>query len=92
VLLSVAIRDVGVEEARGRLVAVFTLSAVPDPTWVGFFRKRARYSVFNASAAAFLHDQARIELPCREDLDTLARSVERFVEGANLDMELSDGQ
>jgi hypothetical protein len=88
---AMTIRDVDVEGKPGHLVAVFTLSAIPDRAWVGFFRSRARYSVFNASATAFVRDQARIQLSSRDDLEPLKRSFERFIEGANLDVELNGG-
>jgi hypothetical protein len=71
----------------GRLIAVFTLSEVPDRDWIAFFRERARYSVFDASMATFKRTQLRLDLPREEDLEALVRAVERFIEGANLDVE-----
>jgi hypothetical protein len=85
---SITLRRVGVETRGTRLVTVFTLSEPPDPAWIGFFRERARYSIFEAAAATFRQNQMRVDLPRREDLEQLTRSVERFIEGANLDMEL----
>ena len=78
----------GLEEDGDSLVAVILLSAIPHPTWIAFFRERARYSVFDISADSFRRNQVRIGLPRREDLGELVQSVERCIEGANLDMEL----
>lgn len=78
----------GLEEERGSsLVAVVLLSGIPDPAWVTFFRERGRYSVFDVAAAKFQRNQVRISLPRREDLAELIRSVERCIEGANVDTE-----
>ncbi len=84
----ITLRGVEVETTKRGLVAVFTLSEVPDPAWITFFRERARYSVFNATAAKFRHHDVRIDLPRREDLAELIRSIERFIEGANWDVEI----
>jgi hypothetical protein len=86
---SIAMRDVYIEEKPGRLTAVFVLSARPDRLWIDFFRGRAWYSVYDAAAARFSGRRARIELLRREDLPQLSASMERFIEGANLDAELS---
>jgi hypothetical protein len=88
----VSLRGVGVEEKRGHLVAVFVLSETPDPAWITFFRERGRYSTFAAADAKFHRNRVRIELPRREDLDQLLRSVESFISGANLDMEFRSPQ
>jgi hypothetical protein len=78
----------GFEEEQGRfLVSVVLLSAIPDPAWVTFFRERGRYSVFDIDAATFRRNQVRISLPRREDLADLIQSVERCIEGANIDTE-----
>jgi len=84
---SITLRGVGVETKGTRLVTVFTLSEPPDPIWIGFFRERARYSIFDTAAATFRQNRLRVDLPRRDDLEQLIRSVERFIEGANLDME-----
>jgi hypothetical protein len=84
----ITIRGAGVETKNGRLVAVFTLSDPPDPQWITFFRERARYSVFDTATATFRGTRMRLALSRREDLEQLTRSVERFIEGANLDVEL----
>jgi hypothetical protein len=84
---SITVRGVGVETQAARLVTVFTLSEPPSPAWIAFFRERARYSVFDTAAATFRQNHLRVDLPRREDLEQLIRSVERFIEGANLDME-----
>ena len=78
----------GFEEERGSsLVSVVLLSAIPDPAWITFFRDRGRYSVFDIAAATFQRNQVRISLPRREDFAELIRSVERCIEGANIDTE-----
>lgn len=78
----------GLEEERGSsFVAVVLLSAIPDPAWIAFFRDRGRYSVFDIAAATFQRNQVRISLPRREDLAELIQSVERCIEGANIDTE-----
>jgi hypothetical protein len=83
----VTLRGVGVERTGSRHVAVFTLSEAPDHSWIAFFRERARYSVFEAAAATFRRNRMSLELPREEDLEDLIRAVERFIEGANLDVE-----
>ena len=77
----------GLEEEGGSLVAVMLLNAPPDPRWIEFFRARGRYSTFDVAAARARRNQLRIRLPCREDLGDLIQTVERYIEGANLDME-----
>lgn len=93
---SVTLRGVGVDTKADRLVAVFTLSEAPDPAWIAFFRERARYSVFDVAAATFRRNWLRVDLASREDLPELTWSVERLIEGANIDMEFrmprSEGQ
>jgi len=84
----IVLEEVAVEEKGARLIAVFTLNARPDRRWVTFFRERARYSVFDAAAARFSVNRARIDLLRREDLEPLTRSILRFIDGANLDVEL----
>lgn len=86
---AIALREVHVEEKPGRLTAVFILSARPDRLWIDFFRARAWYSIYDAASARFSGRRARVELLRREDLPQLTASVQRFVEGANLDAELS---
>lgn len=86
---AIALREVYIEEKGGRLTAVFALSARPDRLWVDFFRARAWYSIYDAAAARFSGKRARIELLRREDLPQLTASMERFIERANLDAELS---
>jgi len=86
---AIALREVYIEEKPGRLTAVFVLSARPDRLWIDFFRSRAWYSIYDAAAARFSGRRARIELLRREDLPQLTASMERFIEGANLDAELS---
>ncbi len=51
------------------------------------FRERGRYSLFDIAAATFRRNQVRIRLPRREDLGELIQSVERCIEGANIDTE-----
>jgi len=85
---AITVRGAGVETKGDRLVAVFTLSEPPDPQWIVFFRERARYSVFDAATATFHRNRLRMLLPRREDLERLTHSVERFIDGANLDVEL----
>lgn len=85
----IALRGVYVEAKRGRLIAVFILSARPGRQWIAAFRERAWYSVFDAASARFSVDRVRIDLLRREDLHPLTVAVERFIEGANLDVELS---
>ena len=78
----------GFEEERGSpLVTVVLLNAIPDPAWITMFRERGRYSVFDIAAATFRRNQVRIRLPRREDLGELIQSVERCIEGANIDTE-----
>jgi len=84
----ITVCGVGIETKGDRLVAVFTLSEPPDPQWIAFFRERARYSVFDTATGSFNKGRLRLLLPRREDLEQLTRSVERFVEGANVDVEL----
>lgn len=86
---AIALREVYIEEKPGRLTAVFVLNARPDRLWVDFFRSRAWYSVYDAASARFSGKRARIELLRREDLPELTASMARFIEGANLDAELS---
>src|SRR5215472_4748409 len=88
IMPAITVRGAGVETKGDRLVAVFTLSEPPDPQWIVFFRERARYSVFDAAAATFHRNRLRMLLPRREDLEQLTPSVERFIDGANLDVEL----
>jgi len=78
----------GLEEDDGSVVAVVLLSAPPGPVWLEFFKARARYSVFDIAAATLRRNQLRIRLPRREDLSDLIHTVERCIEGANLDMDL----
>ncbi len=78
----------GLEEERGGLVAVVLLSVAPDATWIEFFRTRGRYSPFDVAAARARRNQLRIRLPRREDLGDLIQTVERCIEGANIDVEL----
>ena len=100
--MPVTVRGVGVERERGGVTAAtFTLSEAPTPGWIAFFRERARHSVFNPLAtgllwvevavATFEHNRVRIDLPRMEDLEEMIRSVERFIEGANLDVEFHRG-
>ena len=87
---AIILREVLIEEKPDhRLTAVFVLSARPDRIWIDFFRARAWYSIYDAAAARFSGRRARIELLRREDLPPLTASMERFIEGANLDAELS---
>jgi hypothetical protein len=86
---AIALRDVLIEEKPGRLTAVFILSTRPDRLWIEFFRARAWYSIYDAAAARFSGRRARIELLQRADLPQLTASMERFIEGANFDAELS---
>lgn len=86
---AIALREVYIEEKPGRLTAVFVLSARPDRLWIDFFRGRAWYSIYDAASARFSGRRARVELLRREDLAPLSASMERFIEGANLDAELS---
>jgi hypothetical protein len=86
---AISLREVYIEEKPGRLTAVFVLTARPDRLWIEFFRGRAWYSIYDAAAARFSGKKARIELLRREDLPQLTLSMERFIEGANLDAELS---
>jgi hypothetical protein len=86
---AIALREVFVEEKPGRLTAVYVLSARPNRLWIDFFRARAWYSIYDAASARFSGKKARIELLRREDLSPLTASMERFIEGANLDAELS---
>ncbi len=75
-------------EDGGSLVAVVLLNALPSAGWLECFRARGRDAPFDLTAATLRHNQLRIRLPCREDLGDLIQTVERCVEGANLDMEL----
>lgn len=68
-----------------RLFAVYKFSEPPDIVWRAFFRQRARFSIFDVQRALFSGDEVRIELPREEELGTLTASVDRFIEGANLD-------
>ena len=77
----------GLEEEGGSLVAVMLLNAPPGPRWIEFFRARGRYSTFDVAAARARRNQLRIGLSRREDLGDLIQTVERCIEGANLDME-----
>lgn|GEM_PF-2758310 len=87
---AIALREFFIEEKpEHRLTAVFVLSHRPDRLWIDFFRARAWYSIYDAASARFSGRRARIELLRREDLPTLTASMERFIEGANLDAELS---
>jgi hypothetical protein len=81
----IGLRETYMEEERGRLVAVFVLSETPGPSWIGFFRERAGTSVFDAAAARFSDNTVKIALSRHEDLAPLIYSVERYIEGANLD-------
>ena len=85
----IVLQGVSLEEKPRRLIAVFTLSARPTRRWITFFRARARYSVFDAGSARFSANQARVDLLRPEDLEPLTQSVQRFIEGANLDGELA---
>jgi len=78
----------GLEEADGSVVAVVLLNAPPGAAWLEFFRARGRYSVFDIMAATLRRNQLRIRLPRRDDLSDLIQTVERCIEGANLDIEL----
>ena len=87
---AIALLEVFIEEKPDRrLTAVFVLSHRPDRIWIDFFRARAWYSIYDAAAARFSGRRARIALLRREDLPPLTASMERFIEGANLDAELS---
>jgi hypothetical protein len=86
---AIALREVFIEEQPGRLAAVYVLNARPNRLWIDFFRARAWYSIYDAASARFSGKKARIELLRREDLPPLTASMERFIEGANLDAELS---
>jgi hypothetical protein len=85
----IVLQQVSVEETAGRLIAVLTLSTKPNRRWIAFFRERAWYSVLDAGSARFSGYRARVDLLCREDLEPLTQSVLRFIEGANLDVELA---
>jgi hypothetical protein len=85
----IVLQEVFLEEKPGRLIAVFTLSERPGRRWIAFFRERAWYSVLDAASARFSRNQARVDLLRREDLEPLIRSVQQFIEGANLDAELA---
>jgi hypothetical protein len=86
---AISVRNVSVDLRRGRLIAVFLLSARPTRQWITFFRERAWYSVFDVAAARFWRSEVRIELLQLEDLEPLTAAVHRFVEEANLDARLS---
>ena len=86
-MLSITVRGVGVEAKGSQLVTVFTLSEAPVAEWIHYFRERARYSVFDAHNGTFRQNRLRVELPRREDLEQMINSIERFIEGANLDLE-----
>jgi hypothetical protein len=62
----IALLSVSVEGAEDRLIAAFTLSAVPTPAWTLAFLERARYSVFEVTGACFARNRIRIRLPRRE--------------------------
>jgi hypothetical protein len=74
-----------VERRGDRLFAVYKLSEPPDVVWRAFFRQRARFSIFDVQRAVFTGNEVHIELPRAEELDMLTASVDRFIEGANLD-------
>jgi hypothetical protein len=86
----IGLRETYMEEERGRLVAVFVLSETPGPSWIGFFRERAGTSVFDAAAARFSDNTVKIALSRHEDLAPLIYSVERYIEGANLDADRAE--
>lgn len=86
---AIVLREVYIEEKPGSLTAVFVLNARPDRRWIDYFRSRAWYSVYDAASARFSGRRARVTLLRREDLAQLTMSMERFIEGANLDAELS---
>jgi hypothetical protein len=85
----IVLRDAYVEEKPGRLIAVFVLNERPTRQWITYFRERAWYSVYDAASARFSRGKARIDLLRREDLGPLTQSMRHFIEGANLDVELS---
>lgn len=68
-------------------MAVFTLSETPDSIWIRFFRERSRYSIFDVTRATFSRNRIHVEVPREDDLEEMIRSMERFIEGTNLDVE-----
>ena len=86
---AISVRNVSVVMKRGRLIAVFTLSARPTRQWIAYFRERSWYSVFDVASTRFWRDEARIDLLRSEDMEPLTAAVYRFIEEANLDARLS---
>jgi hypothetical protein len=77
----IALRGYGVEGLGGRQIVTILLSETPAPTWVEYFRDRAQASVLGLTSARFVK-----ELPCREDLEMLMRSIEAIVDATNYDV------
>jgi hypothetical protein len=88
-MVPIVLQESYIEERAGRLIAVFVLSARPSRQWITCFRERAWYSTYDAGAARFSRRTARIDLLRREDLAPLTLSMQQFIEGANLDVNLS---
>jgi len=76
-----------VQRQQDRLFATFELSEEPNRAWMIHFRHRADFSIFRyVQGAVFRGKEIRIELPREQDLEELTKAVDRFIEGANLDM------
>ncbi len=74
--MPITVHSYRVTEAGGLLFAVITLSTVPDPRWVQFFRARSSYSRFDFTTATLRRDVLRVELPDRAELASLLETVE----------------
>ncbi len=70
---------------RGYGLDVFTLSDVPEPAWIRFFRERSAYSRFDFTTAAFRGNLLRVDLPERDGLASLVESAEILINAANID-------
>lgn len=86
---AISVRNVSVAMKRDRLIAIFTLSGRPTRQWIGFFRERSWYSVFDVASARFWRDECRIDLLRSEDMVPLTAAVYRCIEEANLDARIS---
>ncbi len=83
--MPITIRGYGIDERNDQLLAIFTLSEVPDPAWIQFFRDRSAYSRFDYTTATIRRNLLEVELPERDELASLVQSVEGLIHAANLD-------
>ncbi len=83
--MHITVRGYGVNERKAQLLAIFTLSEVPDLDWIHFFRERSAYSHFDYTTATIRRNLLQVWLPERGALAGLVESVEGLIHAANLD-------